>query len=146
MSPIPASSRILSLTVAFLIALLMTSGCGTSERAASTLPPTSTASGTPEASIPDPRLLGEWLIEDGATYTITANESAYELAIVDYDGEVFEVRSLTWNEGVLAWTYMVPSTGTRVSEETTRISEDQIEVQWQNSTGNSGVDILNRVE
>ncbi|GAB5535764.1 MAG: hypothetical protein Rubg2KO_20130 [Rubricoccaceae bacterium] len=108
------------------------------------------------ASNVDARLLGEWLIDDGATYTLTANtgtasdgtttESKVKLAIVDYDGEVFEVRSLTWNEGVLAWTYFVPSSNTTVSEQTVRIHENRLEVQWENSTGATGIDILNRVE
>ena len=128
----PAQSRYpsFSIVAAWLIALLVASGCGTSASTSTNL---------------DSRLVGVWLIDGGATYTITASEGAYELAIVDFDDEVFQVRSVTWNEGVLAWTYYVPSSGASVSEETTLISENRLEVQWENSDGDTGIDVLNRI-
>lgn len=94
----------------------------------------------------DERLLGVWATDSGAHYTITANEGAYALDIVDYDDEVFEVVSVTWTDGVLAWTYDVPSTGYRVSEMTTSISTNQLGVHWENQTGASGDEVFNRVE
>jgi len=125
----------------------MASGCGTSELASPNVEesPLSNSEASPSSNL-DPRLLGEWLIDDGATYTITANDGDYELAIVDFDGEVLEVESVTWDEGVLAWTYFVPSTDTRVNEETVSISENRLDVQWENSEGNTGVDTFNRVK
>lgn len=104
------------------------------------------ASSGPHASDLDERLLGVWQIDGGATYTITAPDGQYALSIVDFDDEVFEVESVSWAEGVLSWSYLVPSSGTRVSEVTTRISADQVEVSWENSAGNTGTDLLNRVD
>ncbi|MEO0556863.1 MAG: hypothetical protein AAF170_01635 [Bacteroidota bacterium] len=114
-----------------VLTLCLASGCGTSAPAAVDI---------------NPQLVGVWIIEGGATYTITAAGDTYELSVVDSDGEVFEVTSLTWDGSVLAWTYFVPSSGANVREETTHIGENRIDVGWVNSEGDIGTDILNRVQ
>ena len=118
-------------TALALVAVLFVSGCSGSGSTASTL---------------DQRLLGVWATESGARYTLTANDDTYALDIVDYDDEVFEIVTVTWTDGVLAWTYEVPSTGYRVSEETIRIDADSFDVRWENQTGASGTETLTRVE
>jgi hypothetical protein len=125
--------RSISLHPAFAAALLAVvlflAGCSGAGTAASNL---------------DERLLGEWVAEGGARYTITAERGAYRIGIVDTDGEVFEVREVTWTDGVLAWTYFVPSTSYTVSERTVRISAESLDVAWQNQTGASGQETFAR--
>lgn len=127
----PVFSRTAARSALLLGVVLLVSGCAGPRSATADL---------------DERLLGVWATEGGARYTITAEEGEYALGIVDYDDEVFEVRSVTWDDGVLAWTYHVPSTGYDVSEETTSISEDRLDLQWENQTGATGTDVLTRVE
>ena len=122
-------SSSLPFIVACTVALSLASGCATSQPAASDI---------------DPRLLGSWKTDMGATYTISAPNGSYDLWVVDYDGEVFEVQSVEWTDGVLSWTYFVPSSGHSVSEETVTFTQDRIDLRWTNTADESGLDVLLR--
>jgi hypothetical protein len=64
------------------------------------------------------RLDGAWVADSTqSTFTIRVEEGRPELAsIVDDDGEVYAVRSFSWNGQVMQWKYFVPSTGYTVEE------------------------------
>lgn len=104
------------------------------------------AAAGPAAPALDARLFGVWTDEGGATTTIGPGPDGYTIGVVDYDDEVFEMVSTTYADGVLTWTYDVPSTGYRVTHRTTSVAADRVELAWENSAGGSGTDTLTRVE
>ena len=104
------------------------------------------ASSGPVAPDLDERLFGVWTDEGGAVTTIAPGADGYAIGVVDTDDEVFDVVSTTFADGVLTWTYHVPSTGYRVTHRTTAIAQDLVELAWDNSAGGSGTDTLTRVE
>ena len=104
------------------------------------------ASSGPAAPDLDPRLLGVWADLDGATHTISLVDEGYAVGVVDSDGEVFDVVSVTYADSTLTWTYDVPSTGYTVTYVTTSIRQDEITARWENQTGASGDEVLTRQE
>lgn len=104
------------------------------------------AGSQPAESPLDARVLGEWESNGGTRYTFTDAGDTYGLSVIDDDGEVFEVVSVTWADGALGWSYDVPSTGYTVRESVVDVSESRIEVEWENQTGASGTDTLTRTE
>lgn len=53
-------------------------------------------------------------------------------SLVDYDGEVFQVQSSEWGDGVFEWTYLVPSTGYIVHEVVTSADRGSLCTIWSN--------------
>ena len=104
------------------------------------------AGSQPAESPLDARVLGEWESNGGTRYTFTDAGDTHGLSILDDDGEVFDVVSVTWADGALGWSYDVPSTGYTVRESVVDVSEGRIEVEWENQTGASGTDTLTRTE
>ena len=102
------------------------------------------ASSGPAVPTLDERLVGVWIDLDDVTHTISAGADGYEVEVVDADQEVFNVVTVTYEEGVLSWTYNVPSTGYTVTYRTTSIGEDEISARWNNQTGASGDETLVR--
>jgi len=103
------------------------------------------ASSGPSGPDLDARLLGVWADEGGARVTISPGDGGYAVGVVDSDGEVFDVVSVTWDGATLVWVYDVPSTGYRVRHETTAITQGRLDVRWENEF-DSGTDTLTRVE
>jgi HEAT repeat protein len=93
-----------------------------------------------------PSLAGIWEDpETGARYTI--RKVADELRVASArarDGEVFPILDTTWREGVLRWTYRVPSAGSTVTFTTRALRGDSLECAWNNGS-ESGRETLQRV-
>ncbi|MCF7792913.1 MAG: hypothetical protein K9N09_03290 [Candidatus Cloacimonetes bacterium] len=78
-------------------------------------------------------LHGTWEESGGTIYKIEVmDELVNIISIVDSDGEAFEVQETKWEEGILSWTYLVPSTEYVVNMHSTAITEDTIICDWQN--------------
>ncbi|MEZ4267627.1 MAG: hypothetical protein R3F39_14710 [Myxococcota bacterium] len=92
-------------------------------------------------------LEGVWEDTDtGTRFTVALQRGiAHVTAIVDSDGEVFEIRSEGWEDGKLTWTYFVPSTGYENKFVVTRIGADMLDSTWA-GTGGSGTQDLARVK
>lgn len=85
-------------------------------------------------------LEGLWRDEGGAAYRFdVTGKSLTCTSIVDYDGEIFEVQSSGWDDGVFEWVYRVPSTGYVVSHRVVTVEDDQFNAFWENgeSSGRS---------
>jgi hypothetical protein len=93
------------------------------------------------------RLQGVW--EDMETlshHTIEEQGGRFTvISIVNPDGEPFEIRSVEWRDGVLAWSYYVPSTGYTVNLRTTKVDGDTLWCEWSNAT-DSGEQEFRRVK
>lgn len=94
------------------------------------------ATATAKASRPIPRgLLGIW--EDMETHShhtfVEQNGEVTVTAVEDTDGETYEVRTVEWKDGVLKWSYYVPSTGYLVRLKTTRLEGDTLWCEWANA-------------
>jgi len=94
----------------------------------------------------NPAFLGEWKdAETGGVYSITyINGVLTVVSGVDGDGEVLEIRSSTWRDGVLEWVYYVPSTKYVVTMTTVKIEGDTLHCLWKNNES-SGTELLRRV-
>lgn len=99
------------------------------------------AADTPNAYI------GSW--EDLDTHTIYTIESADSqlrvTSAIDDDGEVFEIKSSTWDGKKLRWTCLVPSTDTTLRFETTSVNGDTLWCDWNNDSS-SGSQEFRRAE
>lgn len=78
-------------------------------------------------------LLGTWTADNGGTATVelVGGEPTFT-SLVDYDGEVFQVQSSEWGDGVFEWTYLVPSTGYIVHEVVTSADRGSLCTIWSN--------------
>jgi len=90
-------------------------------------------------------LEGVW--EDTSTktrMTIARQGNGYTVvAAVDDGGEAYPVSDVGWADGVLKWTYSVPSTGYKVSWTTVELRGDELETRWVGTAG-SGTEVLHR--
>ena len=66
-------------------------------------------------------------------------------SIVDDDGEVYEIKSVRWEDGVLRWTYRVPSTGYVVNFTTQNVQGNTLWCTWSSPRG-SGTQEFRRVK
>lgn len=114
----------------------------------STAAPTSAVEDAPSPPRKDLRgLRGQWedmetrsihhIAEVGGRYMVTAIDTA--------DGEVVEIRSNEWKNGVLRWSYFVPSTGFLVHLTTKSVDGDTLWCDWSNATS-SGEQEFQRVK
>jgi hypothetical protein len=79
-------------------------------------------------------LVGEWVDQDGDLHRIAQAGETFTVASRDGDdGEVFEVRSVSWRPGYLRWTMHVPSTGYVLTYRTVRLGASTMEVRWKNA-------------
>jgi hypothetical protein len=94
-----------------------------------------------------PRIDGFWQDESSLTeFEIVKSNGGYEMtSIIDSDGEVFEVRDFEYSNGVMRFTYYVPSTSYIVNFRTLEIHEDKMECKWW-GTGGEGLETLLRLE
>jgi hypothetical protein len=89
-------------------------------------------------------LNGTWEESDGTFYAFLGFDNSVEvLMIIDNDDEIFEVKKSNWKDGVLSWTFYVPSTEYTVRMATTSISENEIHCTWENHEDN-GTEVLTR--
>lgn len=119
------------------LVLLLASACGTTG---------SQGGGDTAAERDSPALVGVWKDTDTETrFTIAMQGGvAHVTAIVDNDGEVFEIRGEGWENGQLTWTYFVPSTGYENKFIVTGIGADMLDSSW-SGTGGGGTQALARV-
>lgn len=91
-------------------------------------------------------LVGTWQEPNGETTVIQrAGNNLVISSIIDSDGEEFIVQDVSFDEGVLEWTYVVPSTKYVVTMRSTSIAPDQLNCTWQNEY-TSGSETLYRKE
>ncbi|MBI4955871.1 MAG: protein kinase [Myxococcales bacterium] len=97
-------------------------------------------------------LTGDW--EDSSTAYRTVTRVALTdgrpavVAVWEREGstEIFQVRSTTFEQGVLRWSYYVPSTGYTVSHEVLSVTAAGLRTHWTNNWGGSGDTDLVRTE
>jgi hypothetical protein len=94
-----------------------------------------------------PRIDGLWQDASALTeFEIVKSNGGFEMmSIIDSDGEVFELRDFEYSNGILRFTYFVPSTDYVVNFKTLVIHEDSMECRWW-GTGGDGSEILLRLE
>lgn len=147
-------SFVATLLVAFVLA-----GCGAPTTAKSPRAYTSDEpAGTPTAQEPtEPAAaasspwVGVWLSTSSAyktQFTIEMKRgvpTVTRIAETAGDKEVFEVRSSSWQEGTLKFSYYVPSTTYLVSYVCTDVEDDALKCRWSNDHAMSGSAKLPRV-
>jgi hypothetical protein len=91
-------------------------------------------------------LPGTWKETGGTTCQIEMIKNVPKVvSIIDTDYESFVVKESNWENGILSWTYYVPSTEYTVHVETTSISKDTINYNWKNAY-DEGTDTLSKVD
>lgn len=128
-----------SIRLVALVALLLVAACPSTGTKPDTEPP------GPSADF----LVGSWEDSEGTELTFEKVDGQVKVArIVDYDGEVFEVRSAGFVNGTYTFTYLVPSTGYVVTMRILDSEGDEIDAEWSNrsDTGeeDSGTEVLTR--
>jgi|GEM_PF-2195099 len=109
----------------------------------------STSSTVVESRVADPAeaLIGQWHDRDLTDYTFERVDGRVTLvSIVDYDEEVFEVRSAGFVKGFYTIEYFVPSTSYVVTYTIQSLEGEQLPARWTNSEGESGEEAFTRFE
>lgn len=90
-------------------------------------------------------LEGVWRDDESSTlYTIAREGEGYTVtSSIDDDGEVNELSDVIWEDGVLKWTVLTPSTGYIVHFTTVSLRGDELETAWSGTAG-SGIEFLRR--
>jgi hypothetical protein len=91
--------------------------------------------------------------ETNDLHTIEKTSDGFTVTSVVEQGEgsaseAMEIRSSVWQDGVLSWSYFVPSTGFLVYFKTVRLNGNNLEIEWTNKDGagvtKTGTEILDR--
>jgi hypothetical protein len=101
---------------------------------------------TPVPTAKPPDLAGSWRDNETRTiHTIRWQDDHFVVvsSIVER-GEVFQITAQSWRDGILTWTYYVPSTKYSVTFKTVALSGDNLRCSWSGTAG-AGFETLSRV-
>ena len=92
-------------------------------------------------------LAGVWRDDSGTLFTIVKEAHGFKVTRIhaESDPEAYQIKSSTWQNSVLKFTYFIPSTKYTISQEVLQLKGRTLLYKWINQKGDTGTDALERV-